>query len=109
VQARFLGSPHHTISTYKAAVSAVQLSLIPLCLIPALEILHGSHSERNFHANGTANGETKYRPTRYCAITDRLGREGVKVNKVSRWEENEDAAAQLLDQFETLYQSLDRK
>jgi len=48
---RLLNSPHHTIDIYKAAISAVHLSLISLAFFPTF-----SSRSSKLTTNGTANG-----------------------------------------------------
>ncbi|KAL9709060.1 3-keto-steroid reductase [Leucoagaricus gongylophorus] len=80
---RFLGSIHHTIEPYKAAVSSVHLILAPLW----------------FFALSS-------RPVRYGAETDRWGKEYVGLSPVKRWEENYAMGEVLLADCEALYQEL---
>lgn len=82
-QVRFLGSIHHTIEPYKAAVSSVHLILAPLW----------------FFALSS-------RPIRYGAETDRWGKEYVGLSPVKRWEENYAMGEVLLADCEALYQEL---
>jgi len=78
-----LGSAHHTIEPYKAAVSAVHLILAPLW----------------FFALSS-------KPVRYGSETDRWGKEYVGLSPVKRWEENRVTGEVLLTNCEALYQKL---
>lgn len=81
--ARFLGSVHHTIEPYKAAVASVHLILAPLW----------------FFALSS-------QPVRYGAETDWWGKERVGLSPVKRWDENCALGEVLLRKCDALYQNL---
>ncbi|KAF9443628.1 hypothetical protein P691DRAFT_808692 [Macrolepiota fuliginosa MF-IS2] len=81
--ARFLGSVHHTIKPYKAAIASVHLVLAPLY----------------FFALSS-------QPVRYGAETDWWGNERVGLSPVRRWDENCAKGEALLRKCDALYQSL---
>lgn len=83
VKARFLGSVHHPIEPYKAAIVSVHLVLAPLC----------------FFALSSP-------PVRYGAETDWWGRERIGLSPVKLWDENNAKAVALLKNCDALYQSL---
>lgn len=83
VKARFLGSVHHSIEPYKAAIASVHLILAPLC----------------FFALSS-------QPVRYGAETDWWGRERVGLSPVKLWDENYAKGEALLKNCDALYQSL---
>jgi len=78
-----LGSVHHTIDPYKAAVSSVYLILAPLWFF-----------------------SLSSQPVRYGAETDWWGKEYVGLSPVKQWEENCVTGEVLLTQCEALYQKL---
>jgi len=79
-----LGSTQHTILPYIAAISAVQLSLIPLS-----------------HLSASAQV-----PVTYRSETGRWGDERVKIAEVAGWKENEAESVKLVERCERLYQEL---
>ncbi|KLO19773.1 hypothetical protein SCHPADRAFT_817415 [Schizopora paradoxa] len=81
---RFLGSRNHVISTYKAAVSAVHLLLVPLAFITT-----------------TGKGKT---PLKFAAQSTRSGQEYVDADTVHDWESRAPDGEDLLDKCEALYQ-----
>jgi hypothetical protein len=81
-QARFFGSPYHTINPFKAAIAAVHLVLVPLFFI----------------SNDKPNN-----PVRYGARTDWWGREYVDTSPVKEWVSNQVESAALVEKFDVLY------
>ncbi|KAL4075663.1 NAD(P)-binding protein [Scleroderma citrinum] len=70
--ARFLGSPYHPISTFKAAIAAVHVALVPLAFLPTTNTASGKKILR---------GTPKHLPggILYVSETDRLGNERVGI------------------------------
>ena len=97
-----MNSPHHTIDIYKAAISAVHLSLISLAFFPTF-----SSRSSKLTTNGTANGNgyaKKTQPVRFGSETDRWGNELVGCTPVIEWEEHEEQGRELLGKCDELYQ-----
>ncbi|THH20290.1 hypothetical protein EW146_g1049 [Bondarzewia mesenterica] len=114
--ARFVGSPHHTITTWNGASAAVHVALASLAYIPvffssasadkpsmtAHEISSKSNSTT---ANGTANGPVHPIPARLHSITDRMGTSLVGAQPIKAWGEHEEESVKLVNRCEKLYQS----
>lgn len=81
-----LGSTQHTITPYKAAASAVQLSLVPDSQLPE---------------PGT--------PIKYGSEAGRWGAEQLGIIDINRWEENEDASRKLVERCEQLCKELEKE
>ncbi|KIO03131.1 hypothetical protein M404DRAFT_1001750 [Pisolithus tinctorius Marx 270] len=72
--ARWLGSPYHPISAFKAAISAVHLALVPLVYLPAVERVEKPDAS-------TKASEPAEVGTLYVSQTDRWGTEYVGTMK----------------------------
>jgi hypothetical protein len=106
LQTRFLGSRHFTITPYKAAISAIQLSFIPFHLISAFATQSLIDPEKESSTNGTSGAIPDNRALKFCSITDRWGNEQVGVEEVKEWEKYQESGERLLEHYDTLYQSL---
>ncbi|RDB19578.1 3-keto-steroid reductase [Hypsizygus marmoreus] len=94
--ARFLGSPHHPIMPYKAAIGAVHLTLASLTFIT----LYTKSSSTNMEDRMRAP-----RPAKFGAETDWYGTERVGVDEVKDWEEFKGEGEMLLGKCEALFQT----
>jgi len=92
-QARFLGSPYHLISSFKASVSAVHLSLVPLAFLPIVGALEVDDS------GPTVPVEVG---VRYISQCDRWGRESVGTMQLSFSKEQQKQGDDLLENCERL-------
>ncbi|KAF7433511.1 hypothetical protein PC9H_005467 [Pleurotus ostreatus] len=97
--ARFLGSPNHPIHPYKAAISAVHVSLVALAFLPTAL----SFSTAGVKGNTMPKGPT---PIKIGSETDWWGHERVGVAPVLEWDEHEQEAGELVKKCEALYTSL---
>jgi 3-keto steroid reductase len=98
---------------YKAAISAVHISLVSLTVLPSLSG-RAQSKERSGQPPADAATETKtrdedYQPVRYGAETDFWGTEYVGVQPVEGWEEHKEAGQELLARCERLYVAFDQK
>ncbi len=128
VQVRLCGSPNHTINSYKAAVSAVHISLVSLAFIPTTlstfkhvkvtslpssTVLDDSLITNNLYANGIESVERAkdaeekgvLPPLNFRSQADWKGRERVGVMTVLEWEAHEKEAEFLVEKCESLYQT----
>ncbi|KAG0698853.1 NAD(P)-binding protein [Suillus ampliporus] len=94
--ARFLGSPYHLISAFKASISAVHLCLVPLASLPAVSSAELDDSDP------TATVEVG---TRYVSECDRWGKERVGTMKLTRSKEHEKQCEDLLGHCERLFKA----
>ncbi|KAG1863715.1 NAD(P)-binding protein [Suillus subluteus] len=92
--ARFLGSPYHLISAFKAAISAVHLCLVPLAFLPTVSSTELDDSDP------TATVEVGFR---YVSECDRWGKERVGAMKLTRSKEHNNQCDDLLDHCERLF------
>ncbi|KAF8632001.1 hypothetical protein AX17_004946 [Amanita inopinata Kibby_2008] len=97
--ARLLGSPHHSIQPFKAAVSAVHLSLAPLAFI---SLISTALSTERPTPNASSN-VVEAIPVRFGAETDKWGRERVGLTRVKEWKRYEVEAELLLAKCDTLF------
>lgn len=127
-QARWLGSPNHSIRGYTAAVSAVHIALVSIVAIPTSLIAfshvlsktkpppslwENSLANMSMYENGlrtadevkAAEFKGKVTPLKFGAETDRLGRAHVGVMPVQEWAEHDAEAEFLLNKCESLHQS----
>jgi 3-keto steroid reductase len=84
-QARLCGSPHHTITPFKAAISVVHIALAPLVFLTFLE---------------------SHQPVRIGAQTDMRGNEYVGLTPVKEWKRFEMEAEYLLAKCNALYEKV---
>lgn len=111
--ARLLGSPHHTIHVYKAAVSAVHIALVSLAVLPSL-MSSGNTKERSGQppsdaADNSTARESDYQPVRYGAETNMWGTEYVGVQPIEGWEEHKEVGRELLARCDRLYEAFEKK
>ncbi|KAG1739846.1 NAD(P)-binding protein [Suillus paluster] len=92
--ARFLGSPYHLISAFKASISAVHLCLVPLAFLPTVSSAELDDSDP------TAPVEVGIR---YVSECDRWGRERVGTMKLTRSQEQKKQCDDLLDNCDRLF------
>ncbi|KAF8121340.1 NAD(P)-binding protein [Boletus edulis] len=90
--ARFLGSPNHTIDAFKAAISAVHLSLVA-CLPSRI-------------ASSTDPKEEAEPGNVYISKTDRWGREYVGTTRLDQSQEEEAQTKELLENCDRLLRTL---
>ncbi|CAE6470031.1 unnamed protein product [Rhizoctonia solani] len=114
--ARLLGSKHHPIQPYKAAISAVHIALVSLAILPSLST-SGATKEKSGPppegvSNGT-NGETNraedYLPVRYGAEASLFGTEYVGVQPVEGYEEHREVGRELVARCNRLYNAFEKK
>jgi 3-keto steroid reductase len=84
--ARLFGSPHHCISAYKGAISAVHICLVSIALLPLATV-----------------------PVSFGSRTDRWGREFVNVDYIEGWADREESTEKMLDKFDALSASLEKR
>ncbi|KAH7917328.1 NAD(P)-binding protein [Leucogyrophana mollusca] len=95
--ARWLGSPYHPFTTYKAAISAVHACLVPMHAVPIPE---------SFAAEESADySRQKDCGLRYTSETDRRGRTQVGFMKLKQSRKEEVETDTLLDTFDLLLKS----
>jgi 3-keto steroid reductase len=99
-----LGSPHQTITPYKAAISATYVSFISLCYLTFSSARLATPSGEGLR--GSTRGESDVGPLKYDAETDRWGLERVGVSEVKRWREYETEGEELLQKCDNLYRSM---
>ncbi|KAG2159067.1 NAD(P)-binding protein [Suillus bovinus] len=92
--ARFLGSPYHLITGFKAAISAVHLCLVPLACLPTVSSTEFDDSDP------TATVEVGFR---YVSECDRWGKERVGTMKLMRSKEHNKQCDDLMDHCERLF------
>jgi len=101
--ARLFNSPHHTISPFKAAISAVHVALVPLIFITYLSgaINSSASSNDSKHQSGTGGAHV-----RFGAETNWWGDERVGLTPVKEWKRFEKQAEYLLEKCDNLYQEV---
>lgn len=80
--ARWLGSPYHVISAFKAGIVFTFVALAPFSLIQE----HATKARRRLEKEDSAVAKPdEWTPTRFAACTDRRGREyaGIEVVDVT--------------------------
>ncbi|KAG2363859.1 NAD(P)-binding protein [Suillus spraguei] len=92
--ARFLGSPYHPISAFKAAISAAHLCSVPLAFLPTVSPTEFDDSDP------TATVEVGFR---YVSECDRWGKERVGTMKLMRSKEHEKQCDELMDHCDRLF------
>ncbi|KIL67356.1 hypothetical protein M378DRAFT_102521 [Amanita muscaria Koide BX008] len=102
--ARFLGSPHHTISPFKAAIPAVHVALAPLIFIIYLSGVLPTNSHISHTLKSQSDPERL--PVRFGAETDWWGNERVGLTPVKEWNKFEKEAECLLERCNTLYETV---
>ncbi|CAE6465303.1 unnamed protein product [Rhizoctonia solani] len=117
--ARLLGSKHHPIQAYKAAISAVHVALVSLAILPSLSasVKTGEKSGQppegvsngNGHSNGNISRAEDYLPVRYGAETNLFGTEYVGVQPVEDYEEHREAGRELVAKCNRLYNAFEKK
>ncbi|KAG8762570.1 UDP-glucuronic acid decarboxylase 1 [Ceratobasidium sp. 423] len=117
--ARLLGSKHHPIHAYKAAISVVHVALVSLAILPSLPAsgITGEKSGQppegasngNGHSNGKISRAEDYLPVRYGAETNLFGTEYVGVQPVEGYEEHREAGRELVARCNRLYNAFEKK
>ncbi|KAJ8587649.1 hypothetical protein M405DRAFT_821239 [Rhizopogon salebrosus TDB-379] len=92
--ARFLGSPYHLISAFKAAISAVHLCLVPLAFLPTVS---------SPELDGLDPSTPAEVGVRYVSQCDRWGKERVGTMKLTLSKEQEKQSDELLKRCERLF------
>ncbi|KAF8835829.1 NAD(P)-binding protein [Paxillus ammoniavirescens] len=90
--ARLLGSPYHTITAFKASISAVHLSLVPLTFLPVVSKVESSTNPVEPVEVGAL----------YVSETDWWGRERVGTMKLVESNREEAQTRELLDKCDRL-------
>ena len=103
-KARLFNSPHHTISPFKAAISAVHLALVPLIFITYLSSAIDSSAYPSNDSKSQPN--TEGIPVRFGAETNWFGNERVGLTPVKEWKKFEEQAEFLLEKCDNLYQEV---
>jgi len=80
-----LGSSSHTVTTFKAAIAAIHLILVPFLFI---------------------SNEESQPPLTYGSRSDRWGREYVDVFPVKEWVSHVDESAALVRKCDALYEEM---
>ncbi|KAH7343512.1 NAD(P)-binding protein [Rhizoctonia solani] len=117
--ARLLGSKHHPIQPYKAAISAVHVALVSLAILPSLST-SGATKEKsgpppegvsygNDHMNGETSRAEDYLPVRYGAEASLFGNEYVGVQPVEGYEEHREDGRELVARCNRLYNAFEKK
>ncbi|KAK2462309.1 hypothetical protein APHAL10511_005615 [Amanita phalloides] len=96
--ARICGSPHHTITPLKAAISVVHIALAPLFFLTFLDNPRAS--------TGSSGLQEKRLPVRIGSETDRWGAEHVGLTPVEEWKRFEMEAEYLLAKCNALYEKV---
>lgn len=94
-QARMLGSIYHPISAFKASISAVHLSLVPLAFLPVVSKVNNSDQSSD-------PSEPVEVGTLYISETDRWGRPRVGTIKLFESKSEEIQTQELLDNCDRL-------
>ncbi|KAH7930053.1 NAD(P)-binding protein [Leucogyrophana mollusca] len=95
--ARWMGSPFHLISAFKASISAVHLCLVPIMFLPVASVVATLGT-----TDPTTRGEVG---VRYVSQSDRLGRERVGMMKVMQSKAEESQTEELLKNCERLLET----
>ncbi|KAG8745779.1 hypothetical protein FRC10_007041 [Ceratobasidium sp. 414] len=111
--ARLLGSKHHPIWVYKAAISSVHIALVSLAVLPSLASYAGTKQQSGQPATDAADDtkarDSDYQPARYGAETNFWGTEYVGVQPVEEWEEHVEVGEELLARCDRLYSAFEGK
>lgn len=91
-QARLLGSPNHPIDIFKAAISAVHLSLVRAACLPSVSGIASSANPKEPIEVGTV----------YTSKADWCGREYIGTNKLVQSQEEEAQTKELLKNCDRL-------
>ncbi|KAH7916119.1 NAD(P)-binding protein [Hygrophoropsis aurantiaca] len=92
--ARWMGSPYHLITAFKASISAVHLCLVPIIFLPIVTALTTSNTK-----DAATLAEVG---VRYVSQSDRLGRERVGMVKLTQSRAEKDQTDQLVKNCEHL-------
>ncbi|KAF8607478.1 NAD(P)-binding protein [Ceratobasidium sp. AG-I] len=111
--ARALGSTHHVITPYKAAISSVHIALVSLAVLPSLSI-YGQSKQRDGQppsdaADDTVTRDSDYQAVRYGSEANPWGKEYVGVQPVEGWEEHKGDGQELLARCDRLFDAFERK
>ncbi|CAE6420776.1 unnamed protein product [Rhizoctonia solani] len=113
--ARLLGSKHHPIHAYNAAISVVHVALVSLTVLPSLSNFGVTREKSGQPPEGASNGSTKtnragdYSPVRYGAETNIFGTEYVGVQPVEGYEEHKEVGRELVARCNRLYNAFEKK
>lgn len=91
-QARLMGSTNHPINIFKAAISAVQLSLVHIACLPSVSGIASSADPKEPVEVGIA----------YASKTNRWGREYIGTLKLVQSQEEEAQTKELLENCDRL-------
>ncbi|CAE6396440.1 unnamed protein product [Rhizoctonia solani] len=112
---RLVGSKHHPIHTYKAAISVVHIALVSLTVLPSLSTFGMTREKSRQPPEGVSDGDAKttraedYLPVRYGAETNIFGTEYVGVQPVEGYEEHQEAGRELVARCNRLYNAFEKK
>jgi 3-keto steroid reductase len=110
-----LGSKHHPIHAYNAAISVVHVALVSLTVLPSLSNFGVTREKSGQPPEGASNGSTKtnragdYSPVRYGAETNIFGTEYVGVQPVEGYEEHKEVGRELVARCNRLYNAFEKK
>ncbi|CAE6446193.1 unnamed protein product [Rhizoctonia solani] len=116
--ARLLGSKHHPIQPYKAAISAVHVALVSLAILPSLSAAGTTNEKSGQPPEGVSNGNghtdeisraEDYSPVRYGAEANIFGTEYVGVQPVEGYEEHREVGKELVARCNRLYNAFEKK
>lgn len=113
-----LGSKHHPIQPYKAAISVVHVALVSLAILPSLSTAGITNEKSGQPPEGVSNennhnGETSraedYSPVRYGTEASLFGTEYVAVQPVEGYEEHRQVSRELVARCNRLYNAFEKK
>ncbi|KAG8678326.1 hypothetical protein FRC09_019928, partial [Ceratobasidium sp. 395] len=114
--ARLLGSKHHAIWVYTAAISAVHVALVSLAALPSLsgdaETKQQPGQPPTDAAAAADDAKPRifdYQPTRYGAETNFWGTEYVGVQPIEEWYEHVGDGQELVARCDRLYVAFEGK
>ncbi|KZV71402.1 NAD(P)-binding protein [Peniophora sp. CONT] len=111
--ARCLGSPHHNISSWNGAMSAVHATIASLAFLPAFVRVSSTPTSTFIRSPDTVPDadamESLSHPQDIAPVklhsTTRFWKNSVEADAVREWKEHSDASVKLTDHCETLYQT----
>ncbi|VDC06253.1 unnamed protein product [Peniophora sp. CBMAI 1063] len=111
--ARWMGSPHHNISPWNGAISAVHATLASLAFLPAF-VRISSTSTSSFTSSPSPIPDAEAMESLRCPediapaklhSTTRFWKNSVEADGIREWKEHSEASIVLTDRCETLYQT----